>query len=55
MKNKAYLSIILAAVVLLALSACGKTQPPAVSDNLETATQQTEQQNDVETSANEDF
>ena len=54
MKCKAYLAVILAAILLFTLTACGKTQFPAASDTSDFAAQQTEQQNDVETSANED-
>ena len=52
---KAFAAAMLAATLLLALSACGKTQSPAASDNLDSsATQQTEQQNDAKPSADED-
>ena len=55
MKLKAFAAAMLAATLLLALSACGKTQSPAASDNLDSsATQQTEQQNDAKPSADED-
>ena len=54
MKCKAYLAVILAAILLFTLTACGKTQFPAASDTSDSAAQQTEQQNDVETSANKD-
>ena len=54
MKLKAFAAAMLAATLLLALSACGKTQSPAASDNLDPATQQTEQQNDAKPSADED-
>ena len=54
MKGKAYLAVILAAILLFTLTACGKTQPPAASDKLDAASQHTEQQNDAETAANED-
>ena len=53
MKCKTFAAI-LAAILLFTLTACGKTQPPAASDNAAAADQQTEQQNDVEPSANED-
>ena len=53
MKVKAFAAI-LAAILLFALTACGKTQTPATSDKTDSAAQQTEQQNDAETSANED-
>ena len=54
MKLKAFAAAMLAVTLLLALSACGKTQSPAASDNLDPATQQTEQQNDAKPSADED-
>jgi len=54
MKGKAYLAVILAAILLFTLTACGKTQPPAASDKTDPAAQQTEQKNDVETSASEE-
>lgn len=54
MKFKFFAAAMLAATLLLALTACGKTQSPAASDNLDSATQQTEQQNDAETSGDED-
>ena len=54
MKLKAFAAAMLAATLLRALSACGKTQSPAASDNLDPATQQTEQQNDAKPSADED-
>ena len=55
MKLKAFAAAMLAATLLLALSACGKAQSPAASDNLDSsATQQTEQQNDAKPSADED-
>ena len=54
MKLKAFVAAMLAATLLLALSACGKTQSPAASDNLDPPTQQTEQQNDAKPSADED-
>lgn len=54
MTYKAFAAAMLAAMALFTLAACGKTQPPAASDKTDSAAQQTEQQNDVETSANED-
>ena len=54
MKLKTLTAAMLAATLLFALTACGKTQPPAASDNLDSTAQQTEQRNDVETSASED-
>lgn len=51
MKHKPFAAAILAAVLLLSLSACGGTQSPASSDKPSSATQQTEQQNNTETSA----
>lgn len=53
MKNKAYLSIIFAAMLLFALSACGKTQPPAATTESVAATQQTEPQMAPETAVEE--
>ena len=54
MTYKAFAAAMLAAMALFTLAACGKTQPPAASDKTASAAQQTEQQKDVETSANED-
>ena len=54
MTFKSFAAVILAAILLFTLAACGKTQPPAASGKLDSAAGQTEQQNDVETSANED-
>lgn len=55
MKLKAFAAAMLAATLLLALSACGKTQSPAASDNLDSsATQQTEQQTIPDASGTED-
>lgn len=54
MTFKSFAAVILAAILLFTLSARGKTQPPAASGKLDSAAGQTEQQNDVETSANED-
>lgn len=54
MKCKAYLAVILAAILLFTLTACGKTQFPAASDTSDSAAQQTDQQNDAQTSADED-
>ena len=54
MKCKFYATAALAAALLLTLTACGKPQSPATSGNLDTATQQTEQRQDVETSASEE-
>ena len=54
MKGKAYLAVILAAILLFALTACGKTQSPAASDNLDPPTQQTEQQTIPDASGTED-
>ena len=53
MKVKAFAAI-LAAILLFALTACGKTQTPATSDKTDSAAQQTEQQNDAKPSADED-
>ena len=54
MKLKAFAAAMLAATLLLALSACGKTQSPAASDNLDPDTQQTEQQTIPDASGTED-
>lgn len=54
MKFKFFIAAMLAATMLLAFTACGKTQSPTASDKLDSTVQQTEQQNDAETSANED-
>ena len=54
MKCKAYLAVILAAMALFALTACGQTQPPAASDQSAPAAQQPEQQTVPETSEAED-
>ena len=53
MKFQSFAAVILAAVLLFTLTACGKTQPPAGSRSPEPAPQQTEPQNDVESSASE--
>lgn len=50
---KVFLAVILAAQLMSALSACDKAQSSDTSDKLESAAQQTEQQNDAETSINE--
>ena len=54
MKLKFFAAAMLAAILLLALMACGQTQSPTISDKLDSTVQPTEQQNDSETSANED-
>ena len=54
MKLKAFAAAMLAATLLLALSACGKAQSPAASDNLDPPTQQTEQQTIPDASGTED-
>ena len=54
MKLKSFAAAMLAATLLLALSACGKTQSPAASDNLDPPTQQTEQQTIPDASGTED-
>ena len=54
MRLKAFTAAMLAATLLLALSACGKTQSPAASDNLDPPTQQTEQQTIPDASGTED-
>ena len=53
MKQKTFIAILLAAALLLALTACGTAQPPAASDNVNSTTQPTEQRNDAEPSATE--
>ena len=54
MKFKFFAAAMLAATLLLALSACGKAQSPAASDNLDPPTQQTEQQTIPDASGTED-
>ena len=54
MKFKFFAAAMIAAILLLALTACGNTQSPTTSDQLNSADQQTEQQNDSENSANKD-
>ena len=54
MDFKPFVAAMLAATLLFPLAACGKTQPPAASDETDSAALQTEQRNDVETSANDD-
>ena len=54
MKLKFFATAMLAATLLFTLTACGKTQSPSASDKLDSATQETEQQTDVKTPANED-
>ena len=54
MTYKAFAAAMLAATLLLALSACGKTQSPAASDKTDSAAQQTEQQTVPETPEAED-
>ena len=53
MKCKAYLTVILAAILLFSLTACGKTQPPAAPNEADSAAQQTGLQNDAEDSGDE--
>ena len=53
MKFQSFAAVILAAVLLFTLTACGKTQPPAATGSPEPAPQQTAPQNDVESSSNE--
>lgn len=53
MKYKAYLSMVLAAVLLFLLTACGKTQSPAAATESVTAAQQTELQTVLETTVEE--
>ena len=54
MKYKTLAATMLAATLLFTLAACGKTQPPAASHQLDPAAQQTEQQTVPETSEEED-
>lgn len=44
MNHKTHLSVINAAILLFALTACGETQPPAAPEEPESAGQQAEQQ-----------
>lgn len=53
MKYNTLFAVILAAVLLLSLTACGTTQSPATSENMGSTTQQTEQRSDEETSTTE--
>lgn len=53
MKLKFFAAAMLAATLLLALTACGKKQSTTASYELDSTIQQTEKQNDVETSSNE--
>ena len=53
MKYNTLFSVILAAALLLSLTACGTTQSPATSESMGSTTQQTEQRNDMETSTTE--
>ena len=53
MKFKSITAAMLAAILLLSLTACGDAQPPAASDKSDTAAQQTEQQDSAQPSANE--
>ena len=53
MKYKAYLPMVLAAVLLFLLTACGKTQSPAAATESVTAAQQTELQTVLETTVEE--
>ena len=53
MKFRSFDATLLAAILLFALTACGKTHSPAVSGNLDPAAQQTEQRDDTEAAANE--
>ena len=54
MKLKAFAAAMLAATLLLALSACGKTQSPAASTGSDSDTQQAEQQTIPDASGTED-
>ena len=49
MKYNTLFAVILAAVLLLSLTACGTTQSPATSENMGSTTQQTKQRSDEET------
>ena len=53
MKYNTLFAVILAAVLLLSLTACGTTQSLATSENMGSTTQQTEQRSDEETSTTE--
>ena len=53
MKINTLFSVILAAALLLSLTACGTTQSPEPSENMGSATQQTEQRGDEETATTE--
>ena len=53
MKYKVYLSVALAAILQLSLTACGKPQPPAAATESVAATRQTEQQTVPETTMEE--
>ena len=54
MKLKAFAAAMLAATLLLALSACGKAQSPAASTGSDSDTQQAEQQTIPDASGTED-
>lgn len=54
MKLKLFIAAVLAATMLVALTACGKTQSTTSSDKLNSAVQQTEQQSDLKPSENQD-
>ena len=53
MKGKPFIAAMLATALLFTVTACGKTQLPEASDKTDSAAQQTGQQNDEDTSANE--
>lgn len=53
MKHSAFLSAMLAAILLLTLSACRKTQSPAAPETPDASTQQTEQKQETEPSTAE--
>ena len=55
MKFKFLAAAMFAAIMLLAMTACSNTQSKTTSDILDSISQQTEKQNHVEPSANEDF
>ena len=54
MKFKSFTAAMLAAILLLALTACGNAQPPAASDKSDSSVRQTEQQDSAQSSVNED-
>lgn len=47
MKNKTFITVILAVTLLITLTACSTAKSPDVSDNADSTTQQTEKQSDT--------